>query len=126
MRFIRDIRYLVLTLILVQPAVAQDQTATNRPATRPVQPEQILRTGDTVALCLRPEDHWQNFCDGLAQAYSEVAMRTGKACIPSGTTRRELVATFIGPDVVVSTGFIDDLPALETAVEMFIRHYPCK
>jgi len=89
-------------------------------------PEFFARTGDAVALCLRPEPHWQDFCNGLVQGYAEHAVLTGKACIPPGTTRRRLVEVFTGPDVVVSTGYIDDLPAYETALEMFIRHFPCR
>lgn len=84
-----------------------------------------MRTADAVALCLRREREWIDFCNGLAQGYAEHAILTGLVCIPFGTTRRELVEVFTGPDVVVSTGFIDNLPAIETSVEMFIRHFPC-
>ncbi len=90
-----------------------------------IEVEFFARTGDMVALCLRPEPQWRDFCNGVAQGYAEHAVLTGKACIPPGTTRRRLVEVFTGPDVVVSTGYIDDLPAYETALEMFIRHFPC-
>ena len=90
------------------------------------QPEAILRTADAVALCLRREREWIDFCNGLVQAYAEHAILRGAACIPFGVSRRDLVDVFTGPDVVVSTGYVDNLPAIETAVEMFVRHFPCK
>ena len=113
-------------LWLGAPAAAQGagaEAATGGRAS--ILPELFARSSDAVALCLRPEPHWQDFCNGLAQGYAEYAVLTGKACIPAGTTRRRLVEVFTGPDVVVSTGYIDDLPAYETALEMFIRHFPC-
>ena len=117
---------MVLTLCSPATSIAQQGSdGTVAPGRRPVAPEVFLRTGDAVALCLRPEPHWQDFCNGLVQGYAEFAVVRGKACIPLGITRRELVEIFAGPDVVVSTGYIDDLPAFETAVEMFIRHFPC-
>lgn len=88
-------------------------------------PEPFMRTEDAVALCLRREQPWQDFCNGMMQAYGDVAVLTGRACIPPETTRRTLVEVFTAPEVVVSTGYIDNLPALETAMEMLIRRYPC-
>ncbi len=95
------------------------------PGRRAVVPEFILRTGDAVAVCLRDQPQWVDFCNGLVQGYAEYVVINQKACIPAGTSRRELVAVFTAPEVVVTTGFIDDWPAFDTAVEMFIRHYPC-
>ena len=92
---------------------------------RPVTTEPFLRTGDAVALCLRRERQSQDFCNGLVQGYADYVVIRKKACIPATITPQELVAVFAGPHVVVSTGYIDDLPAFETAVEMFIRHFPC-
>lgn len=91
----------------------------------PSTPEFFLRTGDAVALCLRPEQHWRDFCNGLVLGYAEYAVVSQKACIPFGTPPRQLVEVFSAPDVVVSTGYIDDWPAIETAVEIFIRDFPC-
>lgn len=88
-------------------------------------PEPFMRTDEAVALCLRPEQAWQDFCNGMMQAYGDVAVLSGRACIPPDATRRDLVAAFTTPEVVVSTGFIDNLPAYETAIEMLIRRYPC-
>jgi len=121
---------LVSLFICSSAAMAQDATQAEGPGMtvaerRPVVPEPFLRTGDAVALCLSPESQWVDFCNGLAQGYAEYAMLHDKACIPYGTSRRELVQVFTGPDVVVSTGYIDDLPAFETALEMFIKHFPC-
>lgn len=120
------VRGLLLALLLAVPGAG---TAQQGPAPmggrESFQPETFMRTGDAVTLCLRREPQWIDFCNGLVQAYAENAILKGVACIPFGTSRRELVEVFTGADVVVSTGFIDNLPALETAVEMFVRHYPC-
>lgn len=110
---------------MAQDATQADGSGMAVAERRPVVPEPFLRTSDAVALCLSSEPRWVDFCNGLAQGYAEYAMLHDKACIPYGTTRRELVEVFIGPDVVVSTGYIDDLPAFETALEMFIKHFPC-
>jgi hypothetical protein len=106
-------------------AVAQQEQEDPSGGRAAIASDFFMPTGDTVALCLRPEAHWQDFCNGLVQGYAEHAVLTGKACIPPGTNRRRLVEVFTGPDVVVSTGYIDDHPAYETAIEMFIRHFPC-
>ncbi len=122
-------RLLVLFIVLGMPdfGVAQPgsdpQIANGR---RPVVPEMFLRTGEAVSLCLERSAPWVDFCNGLMQGYAEYAVTTGKACIPAGISRRKLVETFTGPDVVLTTGYMDNLPALQTAVEMFIRHYPCE
>lgn len=91
-----------------------------------LQPGGVMLTDEAVALCLRPEQAWQDFCNGMMQAYGDIAMLTGRACIPPGTTRRDLVMALTAPEVVVSTGHIDNLPAYETAMEMLIRRYPCR
>ena len=122
-------RGIILALLLAGPALAQAQT---QAGTAPgggraaFQPEPFLRTADAVALCLRREPEWIDFCNGLLQGYAESAMLRGAACIPFGTSRRDLVEVFTAPEVVVSTGYIDNLPALETAAEMLARRYPCK
>jgi len=114
------------TFLMLASATAQENQSRQANGARPVKPELFLRTGDVVALCLRRELQIQALCEGLAQAYAEVIVLQGKACIPVGTSRQDLLQTLIGPDVVVSTGYIDRLPAFETAKEMFIRHYPCE
>lgn len=95
-------------------------------AAQGLQPSTVMRTDEAVALCLRPEKAWQDFCNGMMQAYGDLAVLSGRACIPPDTTRRALVETFTAPEVVVSTGHIDNLPAYETAMEMLIRRYPCR
>ena len=84
-----------------------------------------MRTKDAVALCLSADPHWINFCNGLAQGYADHAILSGKVCFPRNITRRQLVETFTAPEVVVAMGFIDDWPAIETALELFIKRYPC-
>ena len=119
---------LALFLALIWPHASFGAESSDFPVVqgrRPVVAEPFLRTGDAVALCLLRERQWQDFCNGLVQGYADYVVLRKKACIPATVTLRDLVAVFAGPDVVVSTGYIDDLPALETAVEMFIRHFPC-
>lgn len=119
-------RSLIVAYLCVLPiAAAATEPAVPTGGRAAYQPEAFLRTGDAVAICLRRETQWIDFCNGLIQGYAENAMLRGAACVPYGTTRRELVEVFTAPEVVVTTGYIDDLPALETAIEVFARHYPC-
>ena len=119
---------LVLFLALIWPHVSFGAESSDFPVVqgrRPVVAEPFLRTGDAVALCLRRERQWQDFCNGLVQGYADYVVIRKKACVPATVTPQELVAVFAGPHVVVSTGYIDDLPAFETAVVLFISHFPC-
>lgn len=125
-----DMKRLLLTLALCLPtgAGAQDTPANgglSMSGRASMSPEMFLRTGDAVSLCLRNEPQWMDFCNGLMQGYADIAIVTGKACIPFGTSRRELVEIFTSPDVVMTTGYIDDLAAYETAMEVFIKNFPC-
>ena len=119
---------LALFLALIWPHVSFGAGSSDSPVVqgrRPIVAEPFLRTGDAVALCLLRERQWQDFCNGLVQGYADYVVIRKKACIPATVTRQDLVAVFAGPHVVVSTGYIDDLPAFETAVELFISHFPC-
>ncbi len=119
---------LALFLALIWPHVSFGAESSDSPVVqgrRPIMAEPFLRTGDAVALCLLRERQWQDFCNGLVQGYADYVVIRKKACIPATVTRQDLVAVFAGPHVVVSTGYIDDLPAFETAVELFISHFPC-
>ena len=120
---------MMLIALLLMVTVAQAQPSGSdalAPGRRAISPEVFLRTGDAVALCLKPEDSWKQFCDGLLRGYAEYAVLSGKACIPFGTSHRDLVSAFTAPQIVVSTGYIDDWPALETALEVFIQRFPCR
>ena len=122
-------RLLTCLFLILVPEIAAAQTnntVTSDPGRRSAAPELILRSAEAVNLCLRADANWQNFCNGLVQAYAEYANLSGKACIPPDTERRDLVAIFTAPEVVVSTGYIDNWPAMDTAVEMFIKAFPCE
>lgn len=122
-------RVLGVALALAVPDLAAAQQSAEGatvPGRRPIVPEFVLRTGDAVAICLGDQPQWIDFCNGLVQGYAEYVNLTRKACIPVGTSRRELVAVFTAPEIVISTGYIDNWPAFDTAVEVFIRHYPCE
>jgi hypothetical protein len=112
-------------LFICLPVAAMAQQDQISPGRLPFQPEFALRTGETIALCLRQDPQIVSFCNGLVQGYAEYAVLSGKVCIPPGTGWRDLVDVFTAPEVVVTTGYIDNLPALETALEMFISRYPC-
>ena len=88
-------------------------------------PEFLLGTQEVVQLCLRQDDTWKNFCNGLIQGYAESANFTQRSCIPSGTKRRSLVEIFIQPEIVVFSGYIDDWPAIDSAAEIFAKYFPC-
>ncbi len=119
-------RSLLLAFLCAAPVTgAATETAAPTGGRAAYQPEAFLRTGDAVAICLRRDPQWIDFCNGLIQGYAENAILRGAACVPYGTTRRELVEVFTAPEVVATTGFIDNLAALETAIEVFARHYPC-
>lgn len=120
-------RHAVLGILCILPAVAAGQDVPSRgPSDRPGwMSESYLHTTDAVALCLRRDAQWQDFCNGLMQGYADYAVVEGKVCLPLGITRQELVEIFTSPEIVVTTGYIDDWPALTTAVQLFIQHFPC-
>lgn len=82
-------------------------------------------TRDIVNLCLSTNPIWVDFCNGLFQGYNDYLVVKNLACIPFSVSPRELVDIFISPEIVIHSGYIDDWPAIETAKEIFIKHFPC-
>jgi hypothetical protein len=118
-------RIIALALLIIAPGLAAAQ-AEPPPARSDWRTETYLHTTDAVAICLRPHPQWKSFCDGLMQGYADYAVTEGTICLPFGTTRRQLVEIFTAPEVVVTTGYIDDLPAITTATQLFIKYFPCE
>ncbi|GKY89565.1 hypothetical protein [Sinisalibacter aestuarii] len=117
------VRIAALALLGFLPGAAIAQQGPQRPDWRS---QTYLHTTDAVAICLRRTPEWQAFCHGLMQGYADYAVVEGKICLPFGTTREQLLEIFTSPEVVVTTGYIDDRPAIETAVQMFIKAFPCE
>lgn len=82
-------------------------------------------TRDIVSLCLSANPIWVDFCNGLFQGYNDYLLIKKLACIPFGVGPSELVDIFISPEIVIHSGYIDDWPAIETATEIFMKHFPC-
>jgi len=78
-------------------------------------------------ICVTPEADWIAFCAGFIQAANDQAAHSGLSCAPTGTTRADLIDTFVGfageaftsdPDLGAATG-------LSVAITSVADAYPC-
>ena len=61
----------------------------------------------------------------LIQGYADIAVLSGNACIPTGTTRTAMVTLFTDEAMTGTTAYQNDEPAVAAAIELFRKVYPC-
>ena len=84
-----------------------------------------LATKNAVSICTTADIDWVNFCNGLIQGYADIAVLSGTACIPTGTTRTAMVTLFTDEAMKRTTAYQNDEPAVAAAMELFSKVYPC-
>ena len=86
----------------------------------------ILLSQNAYQVCTRKNMNWINFCNGLIQGYADYASLSGRACIPSGVTRTQLVTLFTSKLIKSTKAYQNNQAALLAGVEVFELAYPCK
>jgi hypothetical protein len=86
----------------------------------------VLLSQDAYQVCTRANMNWVNFCNGLIQGYADYASLSGRACIPSGVTRTQLVTLFTSNLMKSTKAYQNNQAALLAGVEVFELAYPCK
>lgn len=84
----------------------------------------VLSSKNAYNLCTSDISHWIDFCNGLIQGYVDYASLANAACIPIGTTRTTLVTVYIN-FLPQSEVYETDGPALQAALEILGKAYPC-
>lgn len=87
-----------------------------------------LNAGSLREACTKPEEAWVSFCNGYAQAAVDLATATRLTCIPTGTTRTQIVnaidrAVF---DQIARSEIPAEEPALSVVVAALEKAYPCE
>lgn len=84
----------------------------------------VLSSKGAHSLCTTEATHWVDFCNGLIQGYADYANLSGAACIPKGTTRTTMITVYIN-FLAQSDAYKNDDSALQAAVEILGKAYPC-
>ena len=85
----------------------------------------VMYSRNAYDVCMTPDMNWINFCNGLVQGYAEMAILSGVACIPNGTTRTTLVTIFTDR-LPITQAYRRNDPALVAAMEVFRVVYACR
>ncbi|MBF9048991.1 hypothetical protein GTA62_03890 [Roseobacter sp. HKCCD9010] len=77
--------------------------------------------------CTRVDIDWVNFCNGFMQAAHDQAVGLGLICVPSGTTRLELVETFdvLASRLIALEPTLGEEAGMDVAIIVLSDAYPC-
>ena len=86
-----------------------------------------LSLGDLLDVCTRADMNWIDFCNGYFQAVSDYATAQELACIPSGTTRTDLVSAFerVSDDLLSREPGVAEERGFSIAVAVLASVWPC-
>ena len=86
----------------------------------------VLLSQNAYQICTKADMNWINFCNGLIQGYADYASLSGKACLPSGITRTQLVTVFTSNLMTSTKAYQNNQSALLASAQVFELAYPCK
>lgn len=73
--------------------------------------------------CARTDEAWVSFCNGYIQAVVDSLRVNDEVCLPSGTTRTELVT--ISEREISSSNTLRNINARDAVVLVLRSRYPC-
>ena len=109
------IRVLAVLATLLGASQAQSESAS-------------LSFGDLLDACTRADMNWIDFCNGYFQAVSDYATAQELACIPSGTTRTDLVSAFerVSVDLLSREPGVVEERGFSIATVVLASVWPCE
>ena len=82
-------------------------------------------TGATFSnACTRADESWVSFCNGYIQAIVDSIREDDGVCLPSGTSRADLVT--VAEREITASGELQAINAHDAVRSVLRRFYPCR
>lgn len=89
-----------------------------------VDPSMQMTGASFSEACTRPNESWISFCNGYIQAAVDNLRVPGRVCLPSGTSRTDLVT--LTEKAITATPALRSMNAFDAVNLVIAKAYPCR